>query len=361
MDEIKKIALVIPSLHAGGMERVMSELVNEFSLDKTLEIHLILYGITREIFYPVPENVTIHKPSFEFKNKYRLFYTLKTLIFLRRQIIKIAPKSILSFGERWNSFVLIACWGLKYPIYVSDRCQPNKSLGKLHNWLRNKLYPKAKGVIAQTEKGKAIFEKMYKHTNIQVIGNPIRQITSEKKIDKENIVLTVGRLIDTKHHDELIRLFVEINDPNWKLIIVGDDALKQKNRSKLERLIKELRAEDKVVLAGSQKEVEPYYLKSKIFAFTSSSEGFPNVIGEAMSAGLPVVAFDCMSGPSDMIANEKNGYLIELFNYESFKKHLQILMSDESLRLKLGLNAAESIQDFKIDEISKKYKKMILE
>ena len=88
---------------------------------------------------------------------------------------------------------------------------------------------------------------------------------------------------------------------------------------------------------------------------------FPNVIGEAMSAGLPVVAFDCMSGPSDMIANEKNGYLIELFNYESFKKHLQILMSDESLRLKLGLNAAESIQEFKIDEISKKYKKMILE
>ena len=116
-----------------------------------------------------------------------------------------------------------------------------------------------------------------------------------------------------------------------------------------------------MVLAGSQKEVEPYYLKSKIFAFTSSSEGFPNVIGEAMSAGLPVVAFDCMSGPSDMIANEKNGFLIELFNYESFKKHLQILMSDESLRLKLGLNAAESIQDFKIDEISKKYKKMILE
>ena len=168
-----KVAIVIPSLHAGGMERVMSELLNEFSKDKTLEIHLILYGITREIFYSVPENVTIHKPSFEFKNKYRLFYTLKTLIFLRRQIIKIAPKSILSFGERWNSFVLIACWGLKYPIYVSDRCQPNKSLGKLHNWLRNKLYPKAKGVIAQTEKGKAIFEKMYKHTNIQVIGNPI--------------------------------------------------------------------------------------------------------------------------------------------------------------------------------------------
>ena len=361
MDEIKKICLVIPSLHAGGMERVMSELVNEFSLDKTLEVNLILYGITREIFYPVPENVKIYKPSFEFKNKYRLFYTLKTLLFLRKQLQKINPDTVLSFGEIWNNFVLIACLGLQLPVFVSDRCQPNKSLGKMHNWLRNKLYPTAKGVIAQTEKGKAIFEKMYKHSNIQVIGNPIRQITSEKKIEKENIVLTVGRLIDTKHHDELIRLFVEINDPNWKLIIVGDDAIKQKNRIKLELLIKELKVEDKVVLAGSQKEVEPYYLKSKIFAFTSSSEGFPNVIGEAMSAGLPVVAFDCMSGPSDMIANEKNGYLIELFNYESFKKHLQILMSDESLRLKLGLNAAESIQEFKIDEISKKYKKMILE
>lgn len=355
-----KITFVIPSLHAGGMERVMSELITQFSLDKSLEIHLILYGITREVFYSVPENVTIHKPSFEFKNNHRLYYTIKTLFFLRRQIINIDPKTILSFGERWNNFVLLACLGLKYPIYVSDRCQPNKSLGKLHNWLRNKLYPRAKGVIAQTEKGKAIFEKMYSQTNIQVIGNPIRQISLEKKIEKENIVLTVGRLIETKHHDELIRLFVEINDPSWKLIIVGDDALKQRNRMKLELLIKELDAENKVFLAGSQKEVEPFYLKSKIFAFTSSSEGFPNVIGEAMSAGLPVVAFDCMSGPSDMIVNEENGYLIELFNYESFKKHLKTLMSDESLRLKLGLNAAESIQEFKIDEISKKYKKMIL-
>lgn len=360
MTEIKKIALVIPSLHPGGMERVMSELIQEFSEDKTLDIHLILYGIKRDVFYSIPNNIKIHKPHFEFNNKHRFLNTMKTLWYLRKEIRCLNPNTILSFGEMWNNFVLLACYGLKIPVFVSDRCQPNKSLGKFHDWLRIKLYPNAKGIIAQTRLGKDIFEKIYNNNNIEVIGNPIRQIENKENNPKENIILSVGRLIKTKHHDDLIRMFIETYQPNWKLVIVGDDAIKQENRIKLELLIKELKAEDKVILTGNQMNIEQYYLKSKIFAFTSSSEGFPNVIGEAMSAGLPVIAFDCISGPSDMIKNNENGFLINLFDYASFKDHLTLLITNEALRIQMGLASSKSIKTFSKSHIAEKYKKFIL-
>jgi glycosyltransferase involved in cell wall biosynthesis len=73
---------------------------------------------------------------------------------------------------------------------------------------------------------------------------------------------------------------------------------------------------DKVFLEGEQKEIDPWYHRAKLFAFTSSSEGYPNVVGEALSAGLPVVAYDCIAGPSDMIDDGKTGIL---FRFSSGK------------------------------------------
>ncbi|MHB2153609.1 glycosyltransferase [Calditrichota bacterium GD2] len=342
------------------MERVVSEFIKIYAQDKTIEVHLVLYGISREIFFPIPATVYVYKPKFKFNNKFRLYYTIKTMLYLRKQVKLIQPDAIISFGEYWNNFVLLSLYGLTYPVFVSDRCQPDKSLGKLHDFLRKILYPKAKGVIAQTDRAKQIFQNLYHHKNIEVIGNPIRSIIPKPGIKKENIVLTVGRLIKTKHHDELIKLFVQINKPGWKLVIVGDDALKQKNKVKLEQLIKELKAEDKVILAGKRRDVDDFYRKSKIFAFTSSSEGFPNVIGEAMSAGLPVVAFDCVAGPSELIKNGENGFLVDLFDYDTFKKKLEFLMNEESIREKMSSKARLSIQKFSPEVISMKLKEFIL-
>lgn len=181
------------------------------------------------------------------------------------------------------------------------------------------------------------------------------------KIDaiRENVVLTVGRLIKTKHHDELIKLFMQINKPDWKLIIVGDDALKEQNKVRLQNLIKKLGGEQQVILTGKRTDVDDFYSRSKIFAFTSSSEGFPNVIGEALSAGLPTVAFDCISGPSDMIEDGFNGYLIDLFDFESFRSKLSLLMGDEQERERMSLNAVSSISKFNTQNIAAKYHKFI--
>lgn len=357
----KCICLVIHSLQAGGMERVMAELANHFTKKEEVKLHLVLYGIKRDIFYPLPPEIIIHKPSFSFNDKSRYLSSIKTIFFLRKKIKAIRPDTVLSMGEYWNNFVLIATLGLHYPVYISDRSQPDKSLGRLQDKLRNWLYPFAKGVIAQTEKAKEIYSSMYRHRNVTVIGNPIREIENkEAPVARENIVLMVGRLIQSKHQDKLIEMFVNINIIGWKLVIVGYDHLKQQHSERLQALVKELKAEDRIVLAGKQADVEQFYLKSKIFAFTSSSEGFPNVIGEAMSAGLPVVAFDCVAGPSEMITNNENGFLIPLFNYELFQQKMGLLMNDDSLWESMGKKAKESIKAFDVQNIGDKFFNFIL-
>lgn len=356
-----KICLVIHSLQAGGMERVMSELASYFASKENIETHLILYGLNREIFYSIPDNVIVHSPKFKFDNNKRWISTLKTISYLRKTISHIQPKATLSFGEYWNNFVLLSMLGLKHSVYVSDRSQPDKSLGKLQDYLRKKLYPKAKGIILQTEKAKQIFLKSVKHTNIAVIGNPIRELNQvDTAVQKKKTVIMVGRLIRSKNQDKLIEIFAKINAPDWNLMLVGYDHLKQKNMDRLKALSKDLKVDDRVIFTGKHDKVEELYLQSSIFAFTSSSEGFPNVIGEAMSAGLPVVAFDCVAGPSEMINDGQNGFLIPLFDSVEFEAKLSLLMNNQSLREELGANAKQSIQRFSKDTICDEFYKFMI-
>lgn len=346
-----KICCCIHSLGAGGMERVMSELINGFIRKYYSEVHVIMYGIERDVFYEVDDRVIIHRPKFVFSNKHRTRSTLQTMAYLHKEIKRINPNTILSFGNYWNNFVLLSTCGLKYPIYVSDRSSPAKNMGTFQNKLRNILYPKATGVIAQTSKAKEYYDKLFHQKNYAIIGNPIRNIEIPDGNQREKIVVSVGRLINTKHYDRLIKIFAELNRPDWKLIIVGGDAQNQKNMAKLQAQLVEMGNPDNIELAGTQKDVERYLLRSSIFAFTSSSEGFPNVVGEAMSAGLPVVSYDCVAGPSDMIVDGENGYLVPVFDDELFKQRLLELMDDETKREAMGKKAKEMIRQFEVEKI----------
>lgn len=350
-----RICLTIHSLQAGGMERVMSELANYFSTKKNVEVHIVLFGRTREVFYEISKSVHIHKPAFEFNNSLRVWSTIRTLYYLRQTIKRLRPDTILSFGEYWNSFVLLALLGLRIPIFISDRGQPDKPLNGISHVLRKLLYPLASGIIAQTKIAQQTYYKKGLNDNIQVIGNPIRFIDSNSNIKRENIILMVGRLIESKQQDKLIEIFASINKPEWKLVLVGYDHLKQQNEHKLRLLATKLRVSERVIFSGKQSNVDQFYLRSKIFAFTSSSEGFPNVIGEAMSAGLPVISFDCVAGPSEMIVDNVNGYLVPLNDENSFSQRLITLMNDDKLRQEMGMRAKKDIEKFLIQSIGNKF------
>ncbi|TVL99741.1 MAG: galactosyltransferase [Candidatus Brocadia sp. WS118] len=337
------------------MERVMVTLANQFINKANTTVDIALCGRNRDVFYKLHENIQAHYPSFVFNNKYRIWHTIKTLVFLREKVLALKPDTVLVFGEMWNNLALLALLGLEIPVFVSDRSTPGKNLGGPHNLLRKILYPTASGYIAQTQIAADLALKKKWNGNIAVIGNPILPFQSNSERRKEKIVLSVGRLINTKHYDELIKLFVALDHPEWKLIIVGGNAKKQKNLEKLKQLIVEYKAEHRVFLEGTQPDVASYYQKSSIFALTSSSEGFPNVVGEALSAGLPVVSFDCVAGPKEMIEEGKNGFLVPILDFKKFQKRLEQLMTDDVLLERMAKYAPKSIEKFSAKQISNRF------
>ncbi|MGQ2982065.1 glycosyltransferase [Flavobacterium sp.] len=361
MERQIKIVGVIHSLGIGGMEQVMSSLLNHFSEKKNVQVEVILIGRDREVAFPLNGSIKVHKPPFEFNNRYRSYHTFKTLKFLRKKVKKLAPDTVLGFGEMWNNLTLLALKGLSYPVYISDRSQPNKNLGKLHNYLRAKMYPTASGFIAQTSYAGQNAARNNWNPNIQVIGNPVKMVEPTPPAERENIVLSVGRLISTKHFDDLIQMFVQMNVPGWKLVIIGGNAKNQDQLSDLKRLVAELGAEDRVELTGKISNVGDHYKKASVFAFTSSSEGFPNVVGEASAHGLPVVTYDCVAGPADIITNNVNGFLVKTHDHGTFKEKLGELMGNPSLRKAFAETAVEQIRKFSKEEIAEQYFNFITE
>lgn len=349
-----KIACVIHSLGIGGMERVMSILINDFAHRSNVEVHLILIGRKRNIEFELDKRINIHKPNFEFNSKTRNWHTIKTLLFIRQIINKIQPVSILSFGEMWNNLVLLSLFMTRPPVYISDRSQPNKNLGIFHNFLRSWLYPRAAGLIVQTSIAEEVARKNKLNKNITIIGNPIKSLILPNT-SKEKIVVTVGRLIPTKNIDQLIRIFSLINKPNWRLFIIGGNAKKMELISEYNKQVESLQMQGKIFLLGEQKNIIPYLAKSSIFAFTSSSEGFPNALAEAIAAQLPVIAYDCVAGPSDLIKNGKNGFLIEENNEKLFKENLERLMNSEELRNQFSNASKEILKKFEQKSITRRF------
>lgn len=354
----KKIILLLPSLHAGGMERVMAELANYFAENKDLRVHLILYGKKPELFYSVNNNIRLHVRKSSKADKSNILNFIEIFRYIRRTVRKISPDAILSFGTQWNNLVLLALSGLKYKVFISDRGSPERKYQFPQEHLKTFLYPLAAGIIAQTKIAEEMLRRRFPKQKIQTIDNPIRQIEGFRR--KENFILSVGRLINSKHHERLIKIFSQVAAPEWKLVIVGGNALKQSNFKKLQKSIHKLGLDKRVMLEGEKTNVEDYYLRSKIFAFTSSVEGFPNVIGEALSSGLPVVSYDCIAGPSEMIKNGYNGYLISVFDDKAFTKHLQILIDQEDLRKQMSLNSKQINRRFSVESIGDNYLNFLL-
>ena len=91
---------------------------------------------------------------------------------------------------------------------------------------------------------------------------------------------------------------------------------------------------------------------------TSRSEGFPMVLLEAMASGLPCVAYDCPTGPRVVIEKGENGFLIEDGNVDSFVQKLELLIEDENLRIKMGINAQESVKKYDLESIMQQWKSL---
>lgn len=332
-----KFCLVLPSFSSGGQERVMSQLA-DYLVVQGHKVTLLLLTKSNH-FYKVDDRVDIIEPDYVLGTKSRFYFTMKSFVFLRRNLKRLCPTAILSFGGKYNSFVLIASHRLGSNVFVSDRSRPGISYGFLQDLINPICYKWAKGIIAQTNEAKEYLLASTKHRNVRVIGNPIRSIPIGHH--RLSVVLSVGRLIPSKQHSTLIKNFCAVAADNWELWIAGDGP----ERSNLESLIDEGHLSCKVKLLGNVKDIDALYQKASVFAFSSKSEGFPNALGEAMSAGLPSISYDCPAGPADLIQHGKNGLLVPIGDESYYRECLQTLMNDAQLCQELSFHARQSISE----------------
>lgn len=211
-------------------------------------------------------------------------------------------------------------------------------------------------IVLLTAQDFKAFKQKYPQANFHIIPNFIPEIPRQNVDYVNKVVLSVGRFAKQKGFSRLIDIWQIIQQDlvfkGWKLIIVGDGELKLEIQEK----IKTKNLQDSIILKPFTKEIEQEYLQASIYVMTSLFEGLPMVLIEAASFSLPQISFDINTGPSDIIENEKSGFLIPDGDLEGYAEKLKALMQDQNLRESMGKRAKEIVQEkFSKEVIMKKW------
>ncbi|GHT76248.1 glycosyl transferase [Bacteroidia bacterium] len=192
-----------------------------------------------------------------------------------------------------------------------------------------------------------------KFTNIAQIYNILPSCPQKSAALDSKRIISVGRLTTQKGFDRLIEAFSLVNKefPDWRLDIFGAG----EDEQKLREIIEACHLEKAVSINSPVKEIIKEYLDSSVYVMSSRYEGFPMVLLEAMSCGLPCVAFDCPHGPSEIITNGIDGFLVENGNLTQLAEKIKTLIADTELRKEMGQNAKKNILRFAPEAIMKQW------
>ena len=175
-------------------------------------------------------------------------------------------------------------------------------------------------------------------------------------VEKENTVISVGRLEKQKDFVTLIKSYKAVAEkhPSWKLKIFGQG----NRREELQNLIRKENLEKNVKLCGVTHTPFLEMKKAKVFVLSSFYEGFPNVLCEAMHAGLPCISTRCECGPSELIDDGRSGFLVPIGNVDVLSEKIMTLIEDENLRNELGKNAEIATERLKLETICRKWREL---
>ena len=358
----KKIAFVIGGLTPGGAERVISNLSN--SLIKYFDVTIITF-IESDPFYKLNDSVKVVSCFNELPKPNSFIGSLKLNYSILKRVSEITKREginlLIGFITQANIKAVLAARLNKIPCLISERNDPLKNdIPKFWMLLRKFIYPKANCLIVQTEKVKQVYESMIKTKEMVVLPNPISselsQLRAPYTANREKIILSVGTFNNDKRQEKIINAFNEIKSDDWQLLLLGDGP----NESKLRDLIEELNLSHKVQLISKVKNVQDYYNKASVYAFASKAEGFPNVLLEAMHFGLPSISTDCNYGPSELIIDGENGFLVPVNDQDMFVKKLRELVNNDNIKKSFSVKSKESTVNYLDTYVTNSWKTLIL-
>jgi len=326
-----RCVFVVPSLRIGGAQGAVLLLCQQMA-KRGHEVHLIVcHASLGEESNPINENFRIHRLLVgEVARNFAQALLLP--LRLRRLIRSIAPSVVIGFLDKAYILVLASCIGLDIPIVASERTLSSKlPINVLWSFLRSALMWRVSAVVGVC---RASVEALppFVTKNRVVIPGPVDSCSTHISALGPTRVVAVGRLSYEKGFDLLLRAsqIVEAKCPNLEFILIGEGP----ERRNLQNL-----KTDRTTLLGTRSRPFDEISVDDIFVCPSRFEGYPRALAEAMMQGLAVIATKSLGGVADMIQHEVNGLLVSPEDPRALAEAIQRLISDPTLRKRLGQNA----------------------
>jgi glycosyltransferase involved in cell wall biosynthesis len=221
-------------------------------------------------------------------------------------------------------------------------------------------YPQLDAVAVLTERDHETYARaLGGAVRIERIPNAVPSLDAPRAALERPLIVAAGRLTPQKGFDLLIPAFAQLvrRHPEWRLHICGAGG----QRRRLERLIIEYEVSNEVLLLGEVARLDLEMSQASMYVLSSRFEGLPMVMVEAMSLGLPVVSFDCPTGPREVIEDGRSGLLVPDGDVDALAAAMIGLVEDPERLRALGAGAAERARDFSLDAIGPRWEALLTE
>ena len=374
-----KIVYLIPGglFNSGGMERVTTIKANYLSEKMGYDVSIVTTEqMEQPVFFPLSKKVHLHHLRIGIHSNFGKESYLKKII-SRYFKIKQYKKALTQLLNEIKPDITISLLGLDIG-FLNNIKDGSIKIGELHfpgnfrqlmgqKMYNNSLIPnyvekvrtkelkeksgKLTRLIVLTQEEKSSWKNC---KNVEVIANPLAFLPEKTSSCTSKKAIAVGRLVYEKGFDQLIEVWRTIHEkyPDWELSIYGNGDQKEK----LLNLIKQYNLERVIKIHDPSKDIQSQFIEHSIMLFPSRYlEALPMVLIEAMSCGIPIVAFDAPCGPKDVIRDGKNGFLVKSGDVETFTNKTLQLIESEDLRKFMGKSSRELSLNYSEDKIMQQW------
>jgi len=346
------------SLKAGGAERTLSRL-SSYLCEQGDEVHIVLRK--NVIQFTLHEKVKVHLVG-ELRHRTPFGKILSLRGKVARVIRQVEPDAVCALNGL--SGVILADTFTKNTTVRFSTYPRN-----LRKWKQSLFYTHfrmghVKNIICLTENMRKDMVRVLPRHKLEVIHNAAIHPPAQAFADVEategrphrRYIVSLGRLSVAKAYDVALRAFAAAKAyETHDYVLIGGGVAE----ASLRELATQLGIEQYVHFVGYRSNPYPLLAGADIFLHTSVREGFPNVLLEALSLGVPVIATDCKTGPAAIIEFGVNGFLAEVNSVHSVAERLRFLLDNEDVRQQIAHNAPATLEKFDERKIFAQWRRIL--